>query len=217
LKSWGIESKVLYPYLDEGFLSRPYLKKKDIILTVGRFFTHLHAKKHDRIIKLFKKNKEKFPGFKLILAGGLKKENENYLNSLKKLAGRDPDINFQTNLSYNQLLNLYKKSRIYWHFAGFGIDEKKNPHLVEHFGITPLEAQAAGCIPLVYAAGGPKEMIKNGVNGFLFRQEKDLISLTSRVIQDENLQEKIKKNAKDFITRNFNYSAFSKKVKEVIL
>ncbi len=222
LTKWGVEASVLYLYLDDNFLKidLAQLNKEKIILSVGRFFTHLHAKKHDLIIKLFKKIKNKHPemkDFKLILAGGLKKEDQDYFNRLKKLIDKDPSITLEANLPYNQLLNLYKKSLVYWHFAGFGIDEDKNPELVEHLGITPLEAMASGCLTFVYNAGGPKELIKDGENGFIFQNETELFKKTLNILKNQALQNEIQKNAKKYVAENFSYKVFSQKVKELIL
>ena len=217
LKNWGIKSEVLYHYIDQNFLSTKSPKKKKVILTVGRFFTHLHAKKHDLIIDIFKKNKNKLPGFKLILAGGLRPSDHRYFKRLKELAGNDKSIEFKPNLSYKKLVELYKSSLLYWHFAGFGIDEDKNPHLVEHFGITPLEAMSAGCMTFVYRAGGPKELIHDGKNGFLFSSEGELINKTLKIVNSSILQDKVRQNAKQFIANKFSYEAFKNKVREILL
>ncbi len=218
LQSWGINSEIIYPYIDETFLSKTIdlSQKEKIILTVGRFFTHLHAKKHNRIIELFKKIKPQLPNYKLILAGGLKKEDKEYFERLKKIIGGDSSIQLQANLSFNELFELYKKSQLYWHFAGYGIDENKHPELVEHFGITPLEAMASGCVTFVYNAGGPKELIKDGYNGFLFNSEEELLKKTLKTITDQQLQTTIQKNAKNYVKKGFSYEAFKKNVIEIL-
>ena len=75
LKKFGIESKVIMPYLDDKLINSDikFSKKEKIILSVGRFFSHLHSKRQDLIIQAFKKLKvkfKKFSDYKLILAGG---------------------------------------------------------------------------------------------------------------------------------------------------
>ncbi len=218
LAKWGITSDVLYSYLSDDFLSvKETTKKEKIILTVGRFFTHLHAKKHDEIIKVFKSNKQKLKGFKLVLAGGLKQEDQEYFAKLKMLAGNDPDIVFKPNLPFSELLDLYKKSLVYWHFAGFGIDEEKNPEAVEHFGLTPLEAMSSGCMTFVYGAGGPAETIIDGENGFVFQSERELIKKTLEILSDEKKQNTIRKNALSYIKDNFSYDVFRKNVVDKLL
>lgn len=220
LEKWGIKNKVVYPYINEKFIKINPLKKENVILSVGRFFPHLHSKQHKVIIETFKKLRRSSPNFKsfrLILAGSLKDEDKEYFNDLKKLTTDDPSITFKPNLDFDKLYELYKLSRFFWHFTGFGVDEEKHPEMVEHLGITPLEAMAAGCITFCYNAGGPKEIIKDGETGFLFNNEEELIQKTLFVLNNDTLQQNIIFSAKKFIKENFSYSIFKERVKKIIL
>ena len=222
LVKWGINSEVIYPYLSQDFIDLDIdkLKKENIILSVGRIYSHLHSKKQSILIDLFNKLKQQnimFKNFKLILAGGLKQEDKQYFNELETLIGKNPDILLKPNLSYSELLELYKKSKFYIQMTGYGIDENKNPELVEHLGITPLEAMASGCITFCYHSGGPKEIIKEGRTGFLFKSKEELIKKLVYNISDPGRQIRIKKLAKNYIRTNFSYELFKKRVKEVIL
>lgn len=222
LKRWGIDSQVLYPFLDSVFTDIPAtsLKKEKIIISVGRFFQHLHNKKHDVTIELYKKLKQKsklFKDYKLIIAGGLKKEDTDYFNKLKDLAHDDSSISLIPNISHTELIDLYKRATIYWHMAGYGVDENKHPDQVEHLGITPLEAMAASCITICYNAGGSKELIVDGKNGFLFQNEDELFEKVIAVAEDPEQQKTIKKNAKEFISEHFTKSVFKEHVKKIIV
>ena len=159
-----------------------------------------------------KKTSPLFADYKLILAGGLKKEDKSYFSQLKKLAGSDSSIIFKPNLSLYKLHELYKRSTYFWHFAGYGVDEKKHPELVEHLGITPLEAMASGCLTFCYASGGPKETIDNGRTGFLFKTEKELIKKTIDLERNPNKKKAIMERAKKDTAKEYNYSVFKKKV-----
>ena len=220
LKKWGINSYVITPYIDERLFKFKNQKKEKIILSVGRFFSHLHSKKQDIIIKTFKKMKQKnflFKNFKLILAGGLKEEDKGYFNYLQKIAANNQSIIFKPNISQKELYRLYQKATFFWHFTGYGVDEEKYPQNVEHLGITPLEAMAAGCLTFCYNAGGPRTLIKDGLNGFLFNSEKELIRKMENIIFDKRMQKNIKKNAYDFVFKNFSYEVFKEKVKKLII
>ncbi len=221
LKKWQVKAHVIYPYLNDEFVSIKVnsLKKDKIILSVGRFFKHLHSKRQDLAISLFKKFKHEnplFKDFKLILAGGLKKEDKPYFSQLLKMAEDDPAIIFKPNISFNNLFDLYKKSLIYWHLTGFGVDEENSPQLVEHLGIAPLEAMASGSITFCYNAGGPKEMIVDQKNGFLFSNEHELLIKMNLVLQNQDLQRKIRFNAERFVKQNFNYQVFQQNVLKLI-
>jgi len=220
LKKWGINAWVITPYIDEKLFKLNRQKKEKIILSVGRFFSHLHSKKQDIIIKTFKKIKQKnslFKNFKLILAGGLKEKDKDYFNYLQKITADNCLVIFKPNISQKELHRLYQKATFFWHFAGYGVDEEKYPQNVEHLGITPLEAMAAGCLTFCYKAGGPRNLIKDGLNGFLFNSEKELIRKMENVIFDKRMQKNIKKNAYDFVFKNFSYEVFKEKVKKLII
>ncbi len=220
-KNWleknGINSLLLYPYIeipdDKSF------NKEKIIVSVGRFFKHLHSKRQDLAIKFFrelKQNNSLFKDFKLVLAGGLNNEDKTYFDEIRKIAGNDSSIILKPNISRQELDLLYKQAMFYWHFSGYGVDEEKNPHLVEHMGITPLEAAAAGTIPFCYEAGGPKEIITDGINGFLFKNEDELIKKMSKIITDEDLQNKIRAAGVQFVKDNFSYDIFKKNVFKIL-
>ncbi len=216
LRKWSISAKVLYPYIDHALLKNANQKKEKIILTVGRFFKHLHAKRQDKIIELFKKLKQEnilYKKFRLILTGGLKEEDTDYVNELKCLIGKDAFISLVINPTFEQLTDLYRKAGYFWHFTGFGIDENKSPELVEHLGITPLEAMASGCVVFCYNAGGPKELITDGHNGFLFENEQELVKKMEQVVTDQKLHDTITRSAREYIQNEFNFDVFSQNVK----
>ena len=220
LKKWRINSTPIPPYVDAELIdSKTDGSKEKVILTVGRFFAHLHSKRQDIAIQSFKKLKQKnplFKDFKLILAGGLKEEDNEYFNQLKKLAGYDSNIIFKPNISLDELYKLYKVATYFWHFAGYKINEDRFPDRVEHFGLAPLEAMAAGCLTFAVAAGGPKETVKDGKNGFLFNTQEELIRKMTELNNNLGLQNKIRQNGKNYVKDNFSYNIFKEKVKRLI-
>ena len=219
LKKWGVNSMVILPYIDQQLFQNSHIKKEKIILSVGRFFTHLHSKNQEKTIEAFiklKKQSREFNDYKLILAGGLKKEDQLYFNELKKLANNDLTIIFKPNISLYELYELYELSNYFWHFTGLGVDEEKHPEMVEHFGIAPLEAMAAGCLTFCYSAGGPKELIKDGKNGFLFSRVDELINKMIKINSNQTLKEKVVTTGKQFVKKNFSYQVFKKKISSLV-
>lgn len=221
LEKWHLNSQVLLPYIGIDFINFKLgsVKKENIILSVGRFYSHLHAKQQELIIKLFKQLKQKnamLKDFKLIVAGGAKKEDKQYFASLKKLAGNDDKIELKANLKYTELFNLYKRAKFYWHFTGFNVDENIHPESVEHLGLSPLEAMAMGCLTFCAANGGPKDIIQDGKNGFLFETESQLKDKFSNVLMHVVKQNAVSQEAKKFVATNYNYSKFSQNVKDLI-
>lgn len=212
-QSFAISGKVIYPPVDvDNF--HPAIKKEKIILSVGRFFTASHLsdfspKKQQEMILAFKKfcKKDALKDWCLILLGACSKEHIGQLEKLKRLASGYP-ITLDTNVSFQRLQEIYSRSTIYWHAAGFSEDLETHSERAEHFGITTVEAMAAGCVPVVFAGGGQKEIVDDEKNGLFWNSLEELISQTNRLINDPHLMDKLSKNAvlrsKDFSKQKFN-------------
>jgi glycosyltransferase involved in cell wall biosynthesis len=186
------KSVVLYPPVSISQIS-PSSKKENIILSVGRFDSPSHSKRQDILIKCFQKLPQDISSkYKLILTGGLMSENQ-YLDSLKNQS-QGYNIEIITNLKFPKLKEIYSKSKIFWHAAGYEIDEKKHPDKVEHFGITTVEAMAAGCIPVVINKGGQKEIITKDC-GFLADNIDEMVKFTTSLVKSETERENYSRNA----------------------
>ncbi len=190
-KNWPIKSQVIYPPIEVEKI-KP-LKKKNYILSVGRFFGYLKDKKHGLLIKTFKSlyGNKKTDGWSLHLAGSASDGDKEYLLELRELAKGLP-VKFYPNLSYDNLIRLYGESSIYWHASGFGESE---PVKMEHFGIAAVEAMAGGCIPVVIKKGGLIEIVEDGKSGFLWETKEDLMDFSINLITDEKLRREISREA----------------------
>lgn len=209
-KTWPINGKVVYPPVDIN--SFKLLKKKNNILSVGRFFNFLHSKKQEILVDVFKKMVQGgLKEWKLQLAGGTNEAGQQYLQNLKKRAEGFP-IEFYPDVPFEDLKNLYGEASIYWHAAGFG---ETDPKKMEHFGITTVEAMAAGVVPVVIDSGGQKEIVNHGQNGFLWSSEEDLIKFTQDLIGKKSILEVLSKNAIER-SRSFDKEKFCKQIDEII-
>ena len=101
-----------------------------------------------------------------------------HLSDLVALADGLP-VTFHLDATKEALSGLYGEAALYWHAAGYGADLQKEPGRAEHFGIAIVEAMSAECVPVVFAAGGPTEIVTHGVDGFLFSTEDELVDLTA--------------------------------------
>ncbi|MCX8009049.1 MAG: glycosyltransferase family 4 protein [Patescibacteria group bacterium] len=199
-KTFFVNSKVLYPSV---VINHYYRKEKEnIILSVGRFTKGMNTKKHDVLISTFKRMiDDGLNGWKFVLAGGALESDADEVERIKMISKGYP-ISIYVNIERKELLDLYSKAMIYWHAAGYQEDENKHPERVEHFGISTIEAMASGAIPIVFPAGGQREIVKDKENGFFWKSPQDLISFSILVLKDKSKQEEIAKNsqrrAKDF-------------------
>lgn len=178
--------------------------KEPLILSVGRFFTGLHTKKQAILIDAFKKLYQDplFHSWKLVLAGSLDPGDENkiYLEGLRKKAQGLPII-FAVDIPFHELTDWYGRAFLYWHAAGFGENEQEHPERFEHFGITTVEAMAAGCVPLVYNHGGQREVIRDGINGRSWETVGELVAQTKELIQDTKKRDVLSQHAMESSTQ----------------
>lgn len=203
-KEYGVKSVVIYPpVLIEEF--RP-TKKENIILSVGRFSQLQQSKRQDVLIDVFKKVSNKLRGWKLILIGGSDVGGDEFAQYLRQQA-REYPIEILENLPFSEIRKFYARAKIFWSAAGYGIDENKEPEKVEHFGITVVEALAAGCVPIVQGKGGHKEIVEERTNGFLWEEKDELLEKTIKLAEDDNIRRKLSKvgreNAKKFSQKRF--------------
>ena len=203
-REFGVDTQVIYPPVAVEQFSPA--KKEKIILTVGRFTAYSINKKQREMVQLFKRITKSLPLWELRLVGGLLEQDRSYFEKVVKLTEGIPAYVFP-NDPFGQLKDHYGRATIYWHAAGFSEDELKNPAAMEHFGITTVEAMAAGCIPIVYDGGGQREIVEDGKSGFLWRTPTELIEKTMNVIEDEELRESLRRSAtmraKDFDEKKF--------------
>jgi len=189
-KSWKINGRVIYPPIDvESFLPAP---KTKVILSVGRFFDFLHSKKQEVLVETFiKMVKGGLKGWTLVLAGGTNQAGQEYIKKIKQKATGFP-VEFYCDVSFKKLKKLYGEASIYWHGAGFG---ESDPKKMEHFGMTTVEAMAAGCVPVVINKGGLVETVEHDKSGYLWETEDQLIDYTTKLINNKLLMSKFSQNA----------------------
>jgi glycosyltransferase involved in cell wall biosynthesis len=211
-KEYGVKSLVVYPPVAiEEF--KPG-KKENIILSVARFTDILHSKRQDVLVEVFKRMVDKgLKGWRLFLVGG-DAEGKKLVAKLKKESQGYP-IEILTNISFEELKKVYAKAKIFWHAAGYGIDERRQPEKVEHFGISVVEAIAAGCIPVVIGKGGIKEIITSGKNGFFWQTKEELENLTFQLIKEDSLIKKISQHLNKSSER-FSKEFFCQKIYELV-
>jgi glycosyltransferase involved in cell wall biosynthesis len=161
-------------------------KDKIIILTVGRFFTEGHCKRQDFLIESFIEMTDKYSleDVELHIAGSIHptKDGRDFFASLQKMAGGRKNIFLYGNIEAPALQELYERADIYWHAAGINVNPAEHPEMLEHFGITIVEAMSSGCIPVAINKGGPAEIVRDGIDGYCFNSKDELIEHTVKLI-----------------------------------
>ena len=192
---WNRPSVVLYPPVATHRLAPS--TKQNQILSVGRFFAGSHNKKHLVMMLAFKKMVDQgLAGWTLHLAGQVTPgaEHQRYFEQVRAQCTGYPIV-VHTDISSAQLATLYGESAIYWHASGFGDNVDVDPIKFEHFGISTVEAMAAGCVPVVIGSGGQPEIVQHGENGFLWQSLDELNAYSWQVIRDLRLRTTVAQNA----------------------
>lgn len=212
-KEYNVNSIVIYPPVDiDSFTGK---RKQNIILYVGRFSLLKQSKNQHILVSAFKKLYDNgYRNYKLVLAGGVEVGVGDYLDNLKKESEGYPIV-IEESPDFKKLKDLYGKSKIFWSAAGFGENEWQNPEKVEHFGITIVEAMSAGCVVFGFGAGGYKEIVEDGVDGFLWEDIESLIAKTIKVIESSKDMESIAKQAVKK-SKDFSEEVFFREVKKIL-
>lgn len=214
-KIWKRRGDILYPPVDTDEF-KPSARKKNVIISVGRFFIDGHNKKHIPMIQSFKKLCDSgLQNWELHLCGGIQQEtkDQEYLATLKKLTKGYP-VRILTNISFKDLVGEYANAKIYWHATGYGEDPKKDPDKFEHFGITTVEAMSAGAVPVIIDRAGQRETVIHGKNGFRWETLEDLQKYTAKLIQNPKMLSEMSLKAIQG-SKRFDSKVFHKKIEEM--
>jgi L-malate glycosyltransferase len=202
---WRIDSTVVPPPVDSDAIEQ---LKQPLILSVGRFAAGRHSKRQLEMARAFTDLvRDGLCGWKYVSLGGVSETPADlaYMREVESAASGTPMI-VQCNVTRQHLREQYARAMVFWHGAGFG-DAPELPELAEHFGISTVEAMAAGCVPIVINRGGQREIVEHGVNGFLWNTLDDLKKFTLIVAGDEGLRKRMsaaaKMRAQDFSRERF--------------
>lgn len=206
---WDRDAEVLPPPVDVPSEEPDWGRKRNLILSVGRFVAGGHVKRHDVLARAFRELcASGLEGWELVLAGSLHRDAASleYLRGVEKLAQGQP-IRVLPDVTLPDLRRLYEEASIYWHAAGFEVDEIAHPDALEHFGMTTVEAMARGAVPVVIDRGGQPEVVEEGVTGYRWQTLDQLIAATARLVQEPAQRQRVGRAARA-ASHRFERAAF---------
>jgi GT2 family glycosyltransferase len=193
---------------------------RTIIISIGDFFRP--GERHDVLIEGIKRLGEAGIDAELHLVNPSHSYRQHalhpdavatyYCDKLRRQADAIP-VCFHPDAS--DLLNLLPQATIYWHATGFDCDQKLNPENCEHFGVSILEAMAAGCIPFVVSNGGPTEFVRDGETGFLYATLEELVMKTRDLLRDRARAGAVSERAM-LEARKYDAPLFMKKLLRIV-
>ena len=149
-RRWGSDRVVVTPpAVPAGRFSRGIAEP--LVVSVGRFFDvpDGNTKNHLLMVEAFKTLCDRgVTGWRLALVGSSDPAHADYLRRVASSAQGYP-IEILPDVPFDTLRDLYSRASIYWHATGLertGLTD--TPSSAEHFGITVLQAMAAGAVPV---------------------------------------------------------------------
>jgi glycosyltransferase involved in cell wall biosynthesis len=176
---WECDSAVVYPPVLEQLRSDA-TKNPYQIVSIGRFMSPKqgHCKNQHQLIQAFEalcRTSDK--PWVLHLCGGVDAKNDSYFREVeKKSKNSQLNIHLHPNIGKDALVVLMASSSYFWHATGLGVSSNE-PHKLEHFGITVVEAMKGGMIPIVHNSAGPAEILKEFPD-LKFRTISELAQIT---------------------------------------
>ena len=193
-RRWGKAAEVLYPPVEVSF---PGVAKRSLIVSVGRFTGSRRSKNQLEQVRAFREVSAQIAeDWRLCLIGscGSCSEDRAYLDAVERAAEGLP-VSFLVDEEREAICRTLAEAKLFWHTAGLSVNEAAYPQEAEHFGIATVEAMRAGCVPVVVAAGGQREIVEDGVSGFLVQDLHDLIQRSVALAREESLLERMSRQA----------------------
>jgi glycosyltransferase involved in cell wall biosynthesis len=163
---YGRDADVIYP---------PVTTSRLVFKELGDFWLSVSRLYPEKRIELQFEAFRQLPSEKLVLVGGYSKGDltERYVASLH----RPPNVTMLGEVSDEELVDLYDRCR---GFVTTAVDED--------FGITPVEAMAAGKVVLATNEGGYRETVVHGKTGYLLPPTAEAFAGTIRQLDDTALR-----------------------------
>ncbi len=144
-----------------------------LVVTVGRMAP-------EKRMELFLEIARRLPDIDFAIIGSIVTDKGSYYDMLKTAA--PANVSFVV-APLRKVREILGSAKVYVHCA-------QN----EHFGITIVEAMAAGCVPVVNDSGGPREIVSDDV-GYRWNSIGEASTQVSTMIEDDDLRREKSKAA----------------------
>ncbi|MDT4891906.1 MAG: hypothetical protein QOE97_941 [Pseudonocardiales bacterium] len=214
---WRREAEVLYPPIQvERF--HPAAERSPSIVVAGRFFAprHGHSKRQLEQVQTFARMVDAglLLGWTLHVIGGCEPSQRAYVDKVRA-AGFGYRVELHVNAPRQELEDIMSTASVVWSATGFGEDETDAPWASEHFGMTTVEAMAAGCVPVVIDRAGQREIVRQGMDGFRWTTLRELAERTVQIVLDDRLRARMSASS---VARAQLYSdaAFARRLDDLV-
>ncbi len=190
-------TQVIYPPVELKQYQCPVGNREQAIVSLGRFAPDKGQLEQIRLA-------EKLPGMDFHFMGFV--NNPTYFQRCQEYVNTRQltNVYLHPNIPFNEMIGLMQSSRYFLHTM---------PN--EHFGITAVQAIAAGCLPIVHDSGGQKETVP--FDELRYPSLEQVPGIITQ-LENKNLQErrtmieKLQQNARE----NFEADVFNCKFVELL-
>jgi glycosyltransferase involved in cell wall biosynthesis len=197
------DALVLHPPIAVKAYASKNVKRKNYVVTVSKF-TPKRSLHKVPLIARYTRNA------KFIIAGAADEYSSKTIQNLRKVISQcdvENRVTILPNISRSMLIELLTQAKAYLHVMPF-----------EHFGISIIEAMAAGCVPIVHRSGGPWLDIldqQQGRNGFSYTTLEEAAQIVDLIMTDEKLSNNISSAAQKRAW-DYDISVFQKRLTVVV-
>jgi glycosyltransferase involved in cell wall biosynthesis len=195
-----VHPHVLYPPVDTDRFSRAYsrpINAREVkVLVVARFSPEKQIENAITVAHLLRGS------IKFHIIGSLTPANRPYFKMLQNMIntyGLTQTVTLTPNASNEELIDAMSKSMIYFHTM-----------IGEHFGVSIVEAMAAGLVPIVPSYGGCSQIVPSGYHYRTLEEAAQYIAKNAKIADDE------KRIQMHDIARQFSPNNFRKAMKKYI-
>jgi len=173
---------------------KKYLKKRNTILTIGAFQPR---KNFDLVLKIARK----LPEYEFWLVGRMRARDY----YLRISHNRPKNVKVFADIPFEKLKELILKAKVYLNTA------KK-----EEFGMSVVQAMSGGCVPVVYAEGGPfEDIVCRGEYGLYYKTPEVAADLIKDILSNKGLFNEYSDLAKER-SKDFGFEPFKEKLLNLV-
>jgi glycosyltransferase involved in cell wall biosynthesis len=188
----GAHPYVLYPPVDTERFSHAYsqsINAREVkVLVVARFSPEKQIENAITVAHLLGGS------IKFHIVGSLSPANRQYFKMLQNMIetyGLTQTVTLTPNASNEELIDAMSSSMMYFHTM-----------IGEHFGVSIVEAMAAGLVPIVPSYGGCSEIVPSGYQYRTLEEAAQHIAKNAKIVDDEKRMQ-MHDTARQFSPENF--------------
>ena len=188
LRDLGVDCRTCYMGIDTSCFADRHFSRENMVLGVGEFGFHKNIPFIIESVAAMSRTRPR-----LVWAGnGGPKSYMNELAALAKKLGVDFEPVF--GVKPEDMVDYYNRAGVLIY----------TPRL-EPFGLAPLEANACGLPVVAVAEGGPRETVRDGLNGFLVEHDPRMVAeAAERILMDRVLAKRLGEDARKWVEEKWS-------------